>query len=265
MLRAYSICFATIAIVLCTLVGTAGNCQASDLRIETRIYDPVKDPEQTSPLNESVTLFRNGNVYDFRDVARQVTIYRGGLSGAGGRFVLLDTHREIQTEIPVDQIAATMSKLRRWAATQQDPFLRFTGAPSFEESYDEVTGELRLASKHMTYRLITTPLEHPEMKLQLRQFLDGFAQLQTLLQSGLPAEPRIRVNEALYRHGVMPLEIELTSGDDEHPSLRAEHMVAWVLSKHDRLRIDGAMDQLTSFRKVSNEEFQRTRRDLASR
>lgn len=249
----------------CLALAAGSTSQASDLRIETRVFDPKQDPEQTKPLNESVTLFRNGNVYDFRDVAKQVTIYRGGLSGAGGRFVLLDTHRKIQTQIPADQIAATMSKLRRWAATQQDPFLRFTGAPSFEESYDQITGELRLTSKHMTYRVITTPLEHPEIKQQLRQFLDGFAQLQTLLQSGLPAEPRMRVNEALYRHGVMPLEVELTSGDDEEPSLRAEHLVAWVLSKHDRLRIDGAMDQLTSFRKVSNAEFQQTRRDLAAR
>ncbi|MEM8864150.1 MAG: hypothetical protein AAGF31_01235 [Planctomycetota bacterium] len=239
----------------------AACASAADLRIETRVYAV----DEETPVAESVTCFRAGVVYDFRPDESRITIFRAAVGDKPARFLLLDTEREQQTEILAPQIEATMSKLRRWAASQSDPFLQFTGAPMFDERFDADTGELLLTSDQLSYRLVTTPLKHPEMKVELRQFLDGFAQLHTLLEAGLPPEPRLRVNEALFRHEVIPLQVELTARDDEEPSLRGEHVITWVLSKHDIQRIDHAADQLASFQKVSNAEFQQGRRQVASK
>ncbi|MEM6799181.1 MAG: hypothetical protein AAF589_06675, partial [Planctomycetota bacterium] len=216
----------TLVAVCAALAGFA--VSAADMRIETRVYAAADEKE---PVSESVTFFHDGVVYDFRAAESRVTIFRGAVGDKPARFLLLDTRLKQRTEVPVNRITAAMTKLRRWCAMQEDPFLRFTGDPSFEEYFDPDSGELRMTSDQLTYRLVTTPLKEEEIKLELRTFLDGFAQLHTLLESGLPPEPRLRVNEALFRHGVVPVQVEVTAGDDDKPSLRAEHVVDTVLSK----------------------------------
>ena len=245
----------------CSCLPSFAGLLAADLRIETRVYAL----EEEGPISDSVTLFDAGVVYDFRTAESRVTIFRAGRDGKPARFILLDTKRQLRTEIDANQLTATMTKLRRWAAAQSDPFLRFTGAPMFEEQFNADTGELLLTSDQLSYRIVTVPLKHPEMRMPLRSFLDAYAQLHTLLEAGLPPEPRLRVNEVLFRHSVMPVEIQLTARDDEEPALRAEHVVAWVLSKQDRLRIDDAIDGLASYKKVTNAEFQQERRQVAAK
>lgn len=236
---------------LTVLLALAAAGVASDLRIETRVF--AEDEDQ--PVCQSVTLFSSGAVFDFRDERPIVVIYRPGTPGKPGRFVLLDTERKIRTELTTDRIDGAIEGLRKWAAQSEDEFLRFTGQPSFVESFNEETGELELIGEQLSYRLVTQPIEKPESKLAVRQFLDSFSKLQTLLETSLPPDPRLRVNEALFRHGVMPVETRLYSGAQEEPSLRAEHFSIWMLSRSDRERIDKATDQMVSFQAVSNEEF----------
>lgn len=237
-------------------IGLACACShalAIDLRIETRVYDATA--EDAPPLNESVTCFHKGVVYDFRRADSRVTIFRPAVGDRPARFLLLDTDNEQYTEVSATQLEATMIKLRKWAAMQTDPFLQFTGAPEFDETFDDETGELSLTSDQLNYRLQTTPLKHKAIAGQLRAFLDGYAKLHTLLEAGLPPEPRIRVNESLYRRKVIPLQVELTEPNADEPSLRGEHEVAWVLSKRDLAQIDRATDQVASFAKVSNAQY----------
>ncbi len=234
---------------------------AGDLRIETRVYSADED----EPVSESVTLLHKGVAYDFRGTESRITVFRGAVGDKPARFLLLDTDREQRTEVPVARVTAAMAKLRQWCQIQEDPFLRFTAAPDFEEFFDAGTGELRMSSNQLSYRLVTTPLEDPTTRKELRAFLDGFAQLHTLLESGLPPEPRLKVNEALFRHEVVPVQVELTAGDEDKPSLRAEHVVDTLLSKHDLLRIDEAADNLARFTEVTNAEFQRDRKQVAAK
>ncbi len=243
-------------ILLLPIVLLATNLtRAAEFRIETRVFAA----EEKTPASESVTLFRNDVTYDIRDSAGQVTIFRPGIGNKPGRFILLDRNRELKTEIETPQIAKLMEKLRRWTATQEDPFLKFTGAPTFEERFDAATGTLDLTSDQLTYKLVTVPVANPQAMKQLKEFLDWFAQLHTLLEAGLPPDPRLKVNEALARRNLAPVQIELTSRDDEKPSLRAEHLVTWILSKQDQLRIDEVNEQLAVFKEVTNAEFQKGR------
>lgn len=225
---------------------------AADFRIETRVYAAGEE----EPASESVTLFTGGAAYDFRDTDDRVTVFRPGQADKAGRFILLDTARELCTEIGGDRVAIATTKLRRWAASQKDEFLRFTGDPLFDESFDADTGELRMTSKLMSYRLVTMPVASREAMKELRAFLDAYAQLHTLLEAGLPPAPRMLVNEALAKHDVVPLEIELYSGPiDDEPDLRAEHLVTWILSRQDRHRIEQANRQLSEFTEADNGAF----------
>lgn len=225
---------------------------AADFRIETRVYAPGED----KPASESVTLFTGGAAYDFRDSDDRVTVFRPGQADKAGRFILLDTGRRVRTEVGGDRVAIATTKLRRWAATHEDEFLRFTGDPAFDQSFDADTGELRMTHRLMSYRLVTMPVASREAMKELRAFLDAYAQLHTLLEAGLPPAPRMLVNEALANHDVVPLEVELYSGPiDDEPDLRAEHLVTWILSRQDRNRIEQANRQLSEFAAVENGVF----------
>lgn len=234
--------------------------QAADFRIETRVYAPGEE----EPAAESVTLFTGGAAYDFRDADDRVTVFRPGAADKAGRFVLLDTAREVRSEIGGDRVAIANTKLRRWASLHKDEFLRFTGDPKFDESFNADTGELRMTSEQMSYRLVTMPVASREAMKELRAFLDAYAQLQTLLEAGLPPAPRLLVNQSLANHDVVPIQVELYSGPiDDEPDLRAEHLVTWILSRNDRNRIERANRQLTEFREVENTEFSKFAHRLA--
>lgn len=249
---------ACLGILIIVFSASISATSAADFRIETLVYAA----EEKDPASESVTLFTNGVAYDFRDADHRVTIFRPGVADKPGRFLLLDTEREIRTEIGADQVAIVMTKLRRWASLQKDPFLRFTGDPVFEESFDTATGELRMTSEQMSYRLVTMPVANEQTMSELRAFLDAFSQLHTLLEAGLPPAPRLLVNEALDKRDVVPVEVELYSGPiDGEPSLRAEHLITWILSKQDRDRIDMATNQLAEFKQVENTLFSSRRDD----
>lgn len=233
---------------------------AAEFRIETRVYAT----DEKEPASESVTLFTGGAAYDFRDADHRVTIFRPGVGDKPGRFVLLDTRSEERTEIRGERVAVVMTKLRRWAALQEDPFLRFTGDPAFESSFDEATGALSMTSDVLSYRITTMPVADVEAMRQLRAFLDAYAQLHTLLEASLPPAPRLLVNEQLARREVVPIEVELYSGPiDDEPDLRAEHLVTWILSKRDRARIDEATRRLTEYAEVDNEVFRRAGRNAS--
>lgn len=233
---------------------------AADFRIETRVYTPGEE----EPVSESVTLFSGGAAYDFRDADDRVTVFRSGAANKPGRFVLLDTDREVRTDIGADRVAIATTKLRRWAAVQKDPFLRFSGDPTFEENFDGDTGELRMTNTLLSYRLVTMQVASRSAMKELRAFLDAYAQLHTLLEGGLPPAPRMLINEALANHDVVPLEVELYRGPIEGvPDLRAEHLVTWILSRQDRQRVEQANRQLTEFTAVENAEFSKFSHQLA--
>lgn len=248
-------------LLLALLFSACGSIvSAADFRIETRVF-PAGD---SNPSSESVTLFTRGAAYDFRDTDDRVTIFRPGAADKPGRFVLLNTADRTRTEIGAQRVAIATTKLRRWAALQEDPFLRFTGDPVFDQSFDPDTGEMRFTNKLMSYRLVTMSVASREAMKELRAFLDAYAQLHTLLEAGLPPAPRMLVNEALAGRDLVPLEVELYSGPiTGEPDLRAEHLVTWILSREDRKRIEQANRQVAQFTKVGNEKFSKFAHRLA--
>jgi hypothetical protein len=162
----------------------------------------------------------------------------------------------VRTELSTDQLSGAMVKLSTWAARQENPLLNFAAHPAFEESYDEESGKLVLASHEETYRLETAPAHRPQALDEYREFLDWYARLNTLLGAGPPPGPRLEVNAALARYQVIPISVELTRDGEKEP-LRAQHEFTWMLSKADLARIDDAAASLAAYRSVDNEEFLR--------
>ena len=245
-------CTTLLSAILVTLTDVASS-QAEDFRIQTKIY--VGDAEQ--PVSETTTLFLDGVVYDFLETPEQIAVFKKPSAGKPGRFILLDPVHRTRTEFTTDQVDGAITKLRSWAARQSDPFLEFAANPTFEESFDSKSGQLVLASHFENYTVATSPAEHQQSLAEYREFLDWYAQLNTLLSAGPPPEPRLRLNAALAKHGVVPTKVELSRAGESEP-MRAEHEFTWRLSREDVERIDDVRASLAAYRSVPNEAYLQT-------
>jgi hypothetical protein len=232
------------------VLATAARLQAEGFRIETKVF--IGDEE--APASETTTLFLDGVVYDFLAKPAQTAVFRRPGGGKPGRFILLDADTRSRTELTTEQLTGAMDKLRSWAAGQRDPFLKFAADPQFEESFAPESGKLVLANPLESYNVTTMPADHPQAVEEYREFLDWYAKLNTLLLAGPPPEPRLRLNHALERYKVVPLEVELTRAG-ERESFKAVHTFTWRLSRDDFERIDEVRASLASYRPVSNEQF----------
>jgi hypothetical protein len=241
-----------VALIIGSIAAACGrNALAEGFRIETKIY--FGDEEK--PQSETTTLFLGGVVYDFLAAPTQTAVFRKPTGDKPGQFTLLDPQARIQTKLSTDQLTGAMEKLRSWAAKQKDPFLQFAAAPAFEESFESEGSRLVLAHHLETYSATTSPAEDPQALAEYREFLDWYTRLNALLSADhFPPEPRLRLNEALARHQVVPVKVELTRAGVSEP-LRAEHKFIWRLSRADLERIDEVRASLASYREVSNAEF----------
>jgi hypothetical protein len=231
---------------------------AENFRIETKIFvGEVEEDEK--PASETTTLFHDGVVYDFLKSPAQTAVFFKPSGKNAGRFILLNDEHQVRTEISTKRLAGAMENLRTWAGRQSDPFLKFAANPSFEESFEPGNGQLILASHLESYTVDTAPAKHPAAAREYREFLDWYAQLNTLLTAGPPPQPRLKLNAALTRYKAIPKSVTLTRAGQDNP-LRAEHAFTWLLSQDDLARIEEVRAAQVSYRSLENQEYLRLSR-----
>jgi hypothetical protein len=238
-----------LLIAVLSIATTRSSLAAEAFRIETKIFAG----EEKEPVSTSTTLFQDGVVYDFLEKPPQTAVFRKAAGNKPARFILLNDQHQVQTEISTDKLSAAIKDLRTWAAQQKNPFLQFSANPRFEETFDRESGKLVLASYLQTYTVETNPTQHQDAIGPYREFLDWYAQLNTLLATKIPPDPRLKLNEALARHKAFPAKVELKR-EGEDP-VRAEHDFTWRLSQQDLERIEDVHTALTAYRSVENAEF----------
>ncbi len=256
-----------VGIIAITMGRPALSC-AVEFRIETKVYSG----DAPTPESESLTLCRDGVIYDFLfpspgaaqpDARRgeQVAIFKPGAGDKAGRFILLDSKRGVRAELTTDEILGFLADMHEIAADQSDPLVRFAADPKFSESFDAATAELTLSSGVMTYRLKTQPVKDAATMTVYREYCDWYARLGAMTQSrALPPMARLAVNDALSKRNLVAKEVALAiparrayQADDI--SIRAEHSIDWRLSKDDSRLIDSADKQLVELRETTAAEY----------
>jgi len=235
-----------VLLSLCLVTAT----QAGELRIETDVYSG----DAEASISHTVTLFDSGTIYDFVEGTQQVVVFRLPTSSHAGQFILLDLKAQRRTVVTTEKIAALMEKLSKWALEQDDSLLQFSAQPEFEETFEAGTGQLTLDSTQWNYTVATVPAEDDETLDQYRQFMDWYTRLNVMMYGSPPPGPRLALNAALGKHGVVPVEIRRTV-DADSTTLRATHLFSWRLSREDRAQVEAVRKQLTSFEKVGNKDF----------
>jgi hypothetical protein len=222
-----------------------------EFHIETSIYVG----EEEEPASHTVTLFEKSAVYEFVDEPEQVIIYRAGSEGRASQFILLDVELERRTDIDVERVEKLIEKMNRWAAEHKDPLLKFSAAPKFDEKFNADSGSLSLTSPEWSYRVATINANDDASLRRYHEFTDRYAELTTMLYNSPPPGPRLALNAAMAKHGVVPVEIHRTIGGEDKNAVRATHLFSWRLSRDDRARLDEAQAYLANFEKVDNEKF----------
>ena len=247
--RAFGTCLLSTLILLVTSSSLL-TARAQELRIETDVYSGASDES----LSHTVTLFDAGTVYDFVDDRQQVAVFRPPTSSRAGQFILLDLQSQRRTEVSTDKIEGLMDKLSKWALEQEDEMLQFSAKPDFEETFEAGSGQLTLDSPRWNYTVATVPAEDSKTLSQYRQFVDWYTRLNVMMHGAPPPGPRLALNAAFERHGVVPVEIR-RKVPSQSETLRATHLFSWRLSREDRSQVEKVRKHLASFEKVDNKDF----------
>lgn len=266
MLRTWGLILA----VSLSLSFSATPARAQEFRMYTLVYSEQTEGEDPELVGRSVSLFHAGKVYDFvPEGEREVIIFEP----SHHRFMVLSTSRELATTVHFDEIthllktahAEIESRLAELAATGNPDdkeiaaALRFQLAPRFDESYDREKGRLALSSPQLNYRVGCAESKTTDLADVYARYADWVCRLNFLLHPRvlLPG-PRLALNEALRREGVVPQEVVLEAEINAPIRLRAEHKTSWALTAADRTLIHGWESMLKSrtTRWVTFQEYQ---------
>jgi hypothetical protein len=234
-------------------------CCAEDFRLDSKVYSGGGEPKAIN-----TTIFCDGMIFDYLEKPAEITV----LDKNQQKFILLDPERRIKAELSLTDVATLNANLKRWAATQSAPYLRFLGDPKFEQHVDDDAKQVTFESKWITYRVLTTPASKPEIAKQFRDFSDWYTQLNTRLNPGYKlAFARMVVNEALEKRNELPREVFLSVAPHSKSSrsnARSQHHVTSPLTQADRDRIAQTDQFIAIFTTVRIEEYQkRTQPDAA--
>jgi hypothetical protein len=252
-------CLVLMPIVVLFGALSSAPAPADDFRIQTDVYAA----KSKIPLSQNTTLFRAGYVYDYlTHPQRASTVDRVAVfDQVHGRFIVLDPARKIKAEVKTDDVLLFASKQQAFVtAKSSNAFTKFAVDPEFEVDFSQ-DGELKMSSPHMTYELKTMPANTPEAAAQYREFSDWYGRFNTMSNPGaIPPFARMAVNAELARRGLVPTEVQLTvpkqSGVDP-TSLRSEHHVSWRLLPRDAEKIEETANQLSTFKLVDFDQFER--------
>ncbi len=241
-------------IVLAAGTQMALTALALDFRVETDIFIGT----EKKPAVENLTLFSDGQVYDFLlSGSKEITIY----DPARGQFKLLDTERSLRSSISTQLLLEKVEAMEAGLAKGQDPFLKAVIKPKFETKVEDVVenGESRvrvtLTSKEITYKVIGQRPQHAAAVHAYRQFSDFFARFNALRPGSLPPGARLELDRVLAERGLVPIEIERTVvSPGRKLEVRSRHLINWILSKQDQQRIATAGNYLAELKEVDFEE-----------
>ena len=232
---------------------------AENYRIDTEIK--IEGEKETY---ETLTIFRDGAVYDIPRQSPEITIFDPSHS----QFILLDTEREIRSDF---QFADLSDYFKRWQERIKET--RNGKHPLFDPhltlNWEEKGRIFSLEqSAVIKYRVTATPAPSAAVARQYRLFTDQMARLTIFRPDSVPPLARLEVNRVLDETAMLPEEIVRTipaqSRLDKPQIVTATHNILWSLSTTDIKRVEEIGVQLSKFKQVTPQEYWKIPTDKAA-
>ena len=257
-----TIALSGVILFVAAALGCPATAVANDFRVDNRIFPG----NATAPQSQGTTIFHEGLVIDFFGSPAEVVIFDPPGRKGEGRFVLLDTGRQLVTELTTKEVAEfdqqVGRRLQEKSLAQPEPLLQFLADPRFQEKFEAKTAELTLASPWMTYTVRLAAADDQAMIAQYHEFSDWYARLNSMLNPGSrPPFARLVLNEAIANHRALPSEVALTfvakSPGGTPTTLRVQHQLIPRLSQADLDAVAAVQRNLRAFKPVRFAEYQK--------
>jgi len=229
-----TICFT----LLLTLFGAEASAQ------DCRIVTVMSDQNAKVIVGRSLTIFHAGEAYDLVAGLSEIAIYQPALR----QFTIFSENHKLATRIKFEEIEKQLVLLNRHnesaieylqrkgddKALAQAEELRFQMQPKFKEKFDAQRGLLTMSSEIYTYTAKVAPMKREGFVDAYLQYADWTKKLNYLVDPlSICPTPRLKVNQALRNHSVMPLWVELKQPGPGGMHFRSDHEIVSKLMKSD--------------------------------
>jgi len=230
-----------------------------EFRVDTELFRN----QEKEPFLQTLTIFTDGAVYDFRLTDPvETTVF----DARRGHFTLIDEARRARASVTTQELLDFSLALESRAAKQKDRLIAFCAVPQFETTETPIQRngqslvELRLTGKPLTYVAEGQKPQQLEAVKAYRHFADWCARLNATVPGGLPPGGRLALNQALAEHELLPLEITRTTFESAtigeiKVEIKSQHRLNWSLSGEDRKKIERAGDMMATFQAISYDEY----------
>jgi hypothetical protein len=240
------------------LAARPTQAQGLDFRVDTELFEN----QEKTPFLETLTIFADSTVYDFRLTKPQETAV---FDLRRGLITLLDESRNAKSSVTTQDLLDYCLALETHAAQEKDRLFAFCAVPQFEttdkplERNGQSLIELRLTAKPLTYTAEGQQPERTEAAKSYRHFSDWCARLNATRAGGMPPGARLALNQALAERELLPyqiLKVTPASGPlGKKLELRSEHRFNWTRSGEDQKKIDHASDLMATLPAISYVDF----------
>jgi hypothetical protein len=179
--------------------------------IEMRVESEIFVDRGTTPVARSLTIFRDGLAWDFLDgpqagEAAEIALH----DPARERVVVIDTIRNVKTEIDSQRLERLSVSLAAWARRSDDRLVRWAGGPEFEEGCPARERSLELSGPRVRYEVSFSEAPASDAADIYRRFADTALLLKALLHpGGIPPFPRLAINKRIAAAGGIPESVTL--------------------------------------------------------
>jgi hypothetical protein len=228
----------------------------NNFRIETDILLA----DRAEPIHQSVTIFQNGVAYDFSRVEpHRITV----IDPQENRIVFLDSERELQTRINLEELFEFMKRARQELA-------KSSLAASLEDSETvDVDLERNVISVGKNYCRYVATLQQPELPAIAEQFA-SFANASACINAwqspdrSPPSFARLKLNELVLESRSLPVEITRTlfNARGHEQTVKSRIHANWNLSPEDERLAEKFTAMLLVYPSMEVGEFMATKRML---
>ena len=235
-----------VVFTMISLSAAGTKVNAQEFRITTNVF--VEQNEK--PVSTNLTLFSDSVIYDFVESSDgEVTVF----DLDRGRIVLLNPAKQIKTILTTEFLLQYVKQLRQNASAETNNKL-FDA--DLKEEAEVGSKRFAVSSEHLTYEVTGASAKFPSAVKRFQYFADWFARLNATRVGNLPPQARIRVNQVVADHKMIPASVtRLLKVGNRKQTVRATHITNWLWTNTDRNRISRVNNQLAKFEDVSHETY----------
>ena len=240
------------ASVLISIVSNSAIAQHVDFRITTDVF--VEG--QKEPVSQTKTIFMDGVAYDFPMGSNpEITL----IDPDHGRIMLLDTEKQLHTEISLQDLLNSVQRMRSQATGGKLAiFVQDAEVTLKKLDANRITVGKNVIQYDATLAKPNEDADAANIARQFRYFADPSACLNAWQRQSPPPFARLNLNEEIEKAAAIPENItRITKTSDQEVVVKCIIHSNWILPADDKAEVKKVGQMLASYTQVTPAEYER--------